>query len=271
MGRMKGETSAYFEDGRVRSGNSYALVLDEVLRSEAFKLLPDYAVRVLLVLTAAFRKQNNGDLSLTSKSAADYGIASWKLRAGLSVLERVGLIETTRRGKIMAGKGICSLYALGWRQIDPSEKHDIPSVVAVKAPNRWALWQKPRDWDAQLSEIKSAAQGKRPNWEAAVKSARLTRVSQAGSPVCTERPKSRTTRVSQERAFPVPPVYDTSQRSGCTPTRGVGQQLADAHLADLLAVARANPEIQVAELAKRCRVSETDAHRALQQLQAAAS
>jgi hypothetical protein len=162
MARAKGENSRYFADGRVRPGNTYALIPGDVLQSEAYAALPDYAPRVLLALAAQFRKDNNGDLSLTKGEARRYGIAAeWKLRAGLSLLESVGLVEVMRRGRIENGKGICSLYALGWRQIDASNKYDQPRVVAIAAPMRWAKWKQPADWLLQVACARQRAQGKR--------------------------------------------------------------------------------------------------------------
>ena len=164
MGRPKGERSRYFQDGRMRPGNTYALIPSEVLGSEAYAALPDWAARVLPALAAQFRKTNNGDLSLTWKEARSLGVSSeWKLRAGLSLLEAVGLVEVMRRGRIESGRGICSLYALGWRQIDPSDKHDVPSIVAVAAPMRWATWNRPGDWQSRLDNARRNAQGKKPD------------------------------------------------------------------------------------------------------------
>jgi hypothetical protein len=162
MSRRSGETSRYFQDGRVRSGNDYAQIMGDVLRSQAYAAIPDYAARVLLALAAQFRKTNNGDLSLTAAEARRYGIAAeWKLRAGLSLLETVGLVEVTRHGRIENGKGICSLYALGWRQIDASDKYDQPRAVAMAAPMTWAKWKHPADWKLQVASARQRAQGKR--------------------------------------------------------------------------------------------------------------
>lgn len=144
-----------------RRGDVYAQIPDEVLRSEACRALPDYAVRVLLLMAAQYRGPNNGDLAVTSRAAREYGLPEWKLRAGLSLLETSGLLELKRQGQIMKGKGIPSLYALGWRQVDPSDKYDSPTVVAVPAPNRWARWSKPIDWKAQEAARRHAAQGNR--------------------------------------------------------------------------------------------------------------
>jgi hypothetical protein len=162
MSRAKGENSRYFHDGRARSGNTYALLPCDVLQSEAYAAQPDYAARVLFALAAQFRKANNGDLSLTAAEALRYGIsAEWKLRAGLASLEIAGLLEVTRRGHIQQGRGICSLYALGWRQIDASDKHDQPRIIATAAPMRWAKWTRPADWDQQVLTARHRAQGKR--------------------------------------------------------------------------------------------------------------
>lgn len=215
---------AYFKSGRVRSGFDFAQILGDVMRSDAYKACPDYATRVLFALAAQFRKSNNGDLSMTAADAEQYGIESeWKLRAGLSVLERVGLVEIMRQGRISAGKGIASLYALGWRQIDASDKYDLPSVLARAAPNRWARWTRPDDWGSQLDTIRNKAQGKNGKnkrkladliREQAEKNSHHTRAEQAATHVGSENTDSRYTRVEQEKQIPATHVGGTLKSSG---------------------------------------------------------
>jgi hypothetical protein len=273
--RRKGESSQYFEDGRVRSGQDYAQILGEVLRSEAFRCLPDYATRVLFALACQFRSNNNGNLSLVSSAAAPFGInAEWKRAAGLTLLERVGLIEVMRRGHIAAGKGICSTYALGWRQIDPGAHYDQPLVMAIRAPNRWAKWKRPDDWSQQLQELQRKFKGSSSTWKQALEKSHSRRGEQATPDVGSETGSLGSTRGEREQQIPTPDVGVTFKNlaspSRPRQPRALGQQLADLKLADMVALARAHPEIDAPTLAKRCKASEAAAHRALQQLHAEA-
>jgi hypothetical protein len=194
-----------------RDEGVYAQIADEVLRSHAARAMPDYAIRALVMMAAQYRGTNNGDLAVTSRMAVEYAVPEWKLRAGLALLELSGLVELTRQGHLANGKGVCSLYALGWRPIDPSEKYDIPMVCERPAPNRWATWTKPIDWPSTERGRRRAAQGNRnrPDWQKI--NAHHTRVSQADPPGCSESPHFQPTRVSQESTFLDPP--------GCSPSK----------------------------------------------------
>lgn len=232
--RRKGETSEYFQDGRVRSGVYFSLVLAEVMVSAAFLASPDWAIRVFFALTCSYHGQANGNISLTFEEAQKYGITSeWKLRAGLAVLERTGLIECMRRGHIQNGKGVCSLFALGFRQIDPSDGYDQPLTMAVRAPNRWAKWIRPADWDDQVTQLRLAAQGKRSKWssdkatkltgashhtreEQDKKTSHHTREDYTATHVRSETASPRHTRREQETRFPTTHVGGTSQSLGPT-------------------------------------------------------
>lgn len=110
----------------------------EVMQSEAFITLPNYAVRVLLVAAAQYRGNNNGDIAVTRSIAAPYGVTSHEhLVKGLAhLLARLLLQKTRQGGKKPLGP---TLYALTWRPInDLGTKIDIgPTVIAS---NAWAKW-----------------------------------------------------------------------------------------------------------------------------------
>ncbi len=147
--RAKGRVSGF------RDYERYALIPFDVLMSEAFQALPDYAVRVLACLAGRCRKSNNGDLCLTVSEAKESGIAPWKLYAGLELLRRVGLILKTRQGG-MRPYGP-SLYALTWWPIVESKKYDPDISWGLEARNTWIKWKKPDDWrsivrDAQVKQ-----------------------------------------------------------------------------------------------------------------------
>jgi hypothetical protein len=86
----------------------------EVLESASYRVMPDYAVRVLIALASEYRGSNNGDLSLPIARAKDQDIKTqWKLSAGIALLEQAGLIERMRVSAICGGNGVAGLFALG--------------------------------------------------------------------------------------------------------------------------------------------------------------
>jgi hypothetical protein len=110
----------------------------EVLTSDACQPLPNYAVRVLLVLAAQYRGNNNGDLACTWAIAKTFGVRCKEhLVRGIKLLLERGLIVKTRQGgKKPLGP---TLYALTWRGIDEcGGKLEIPSSPLPS--NRWVKW-----------------------------------------------------------------------------------------------------------------------------------
>ena len=136
----------------------FAYLPRKVIESEAYRALPDWAIRVLLALACQYNARNNGDLSVTKSNFKRLGVrATWHIHAGLRLLEVVGLITKTRQGgKPPVG---CSLYALTWRSIDPSEKFDRPVVVQQRATNEWQKWERPEGWTEYLKQVKWTAKG----------------------------------------------------------------------------------------------------------------
>lgn len=142
-----------------RHVGTYAMLPNEVLRSVAYRVLPDSAKSVLVALAAQYRGNNNGDLSLVSSMASDYGITyRSKLFAGLELLLEVGLVVKTRQGgKSPMG---CTLYALTWWGIHPSDKYDAGIKVSSKPTHLWANWVKPPDWKKRCQAIKNKQRGR---------------------------------------------------------------------------------------------------------------
>jgi len=138
--------------GRYESGETFAIVPSEVMRSEAYLGLPDWAKSVLWALAERYRGSNNGDLALTWPSARSSGVSNEKkLRAGLRLIERTGLIVMTRPGgNVAGGEKKPTLFAVGWRKIDESPKYAVLNGALLNAPNDWARWTRPEDWDAQI-------------------------------------------------------------------------------------------------------------------------
>jgi hypothetical protein len=147
--------------GRFESGEHFAAVPDEVLRSDAWRRQPHYARSILTGIAAQYRGRNNGDLDFTQDKARAYGISHKHLGVGVMLLERAGLIVRTRIGHIKAGGGICSLYAITWKPLDPSDKYDVPVVIQQPASNPWAHWTVPPDWQAVVANAMQKAQGRK--------------------------------------------------------------------------------------------------------------
>lgn len=146
--------------GRFQAGETFAIIPVDVMTSQAYAALPDWAARVLLALAAQYRGTNNGNLALTRDSAASLGIGSgWKVSAGLKLATITGLIRRTREGKAKHGKGICALYAVAWKQIDPTPQACPPIEYERPASGAWAMWSPPDNWGDVVRSAKRTARG----------------------------------------------------------------------------------------------------------------
>jgi hypothetical protein len=113
---------------RARYNERFAAIPLSVLMSESFKTMPVGFQRVLWLLAAQFDGTNNGDLALTRKMAAHFGLNNERHRThGLRMCEERGFIVKTSQGGLHAGKGKPTLWALTWRQIEywDGEKLDV--------------------------------------------------------------------------------------------------------------------------------------------------
>jgi hypothetical protein len=121
------------------TGKHFAQIPDEVLTADAFKTLPNYAVRVLVAIAAQYRGNNNGDLAMTWNIGQSYGITSKEaLVASLADLQRRGLIQKTKQGgKRPLGP---TLYGITWQPISDL-KGKIESGATTAASNAWADWK----------------------------------------------------------------------------------------------------------------------------------
>jgi hypothetical protein len=112
----------------------------DVLTSAAVRTLPHIAHRVLVALTAQYHGGRNGSLTLTRRTARDYGIGdAHALGASLRELEDRGLIVRTRPGSRLPPRS--AMYAISWRPIDaplPYDSHD--ALPTVKESNSYGAW-----------------------------------------------------------------------------------------------------------------------------------
>jgi hypothetical protein len=107
-----------------------------VMMSTAFKTLPVGYQRVLWLMAAQYDGSNNGDLALTRKQAAHFGLKNERDRSlGLRELERRGLIEKTRQGGIASGVKFPTLWAVTWKAIQHADGKKL-DVVRL-APATW--------------------------------------------------------------------------------------------------------------------------------------
>jgi len=156
VGRKRGRAQ-----GRFESGQKFAAIPEEVLRSEAYRQLPDSAVRILLAIAVQYRGNNNGDLSMTAGMAKEYGIGHKNLAAALPLLEMTGLLQRTRQGRLQGGATLCSLYALTWKPLNASDKYDTAVLADRRASNEWVHWVRPGNWAEIIKNKKRKATGRK--------------------------------------------------------------------------------------------------------------
>ena len=134
------------------TGKHFAMVPVEVLTSDAYRKLPNYAKVVLFAVAGQYRGNNNGDLAMTWAIGRPFGVSSKEhLVSALAMLIDRGLIAKTRQGgKRPLGP---SLYALTWMPIDDL-KGKIDCGPTMVAANTWALWTAPSGLPADQSTVK---------------------------------------------------------------------------------------------------------------------
>lgn len=117
-------------------GPPFLSIEHRISDSDEFGKLSGNAVKLLIELARQYRPGKNGDLSIPWSLLS---LRGWRskgtVHAAKQELLEAGWIIETRKG----GKHACSLYALSYYAIDPSDKHLEPGTVLP--PN---LWQKKR-------------------------------------------------------------------------------------------------------------------------------
>ena len=138
---------------RYQSGERFAAVHEDVLKSDAYRWLPHFARSVLFSVASRYRGFNNGGLELTVKTALEQGINKSELYAGLRLCMKVGLLRQTSPGKRRSGKGIPAKYAITWRAMN-----DFPVLNLIASERPGDEWQSfvadaPRPRSLTQSEI----------------------------------------------------------------------------------------------------------------------
>ena len=119
-----------------RQSGNFALIPDEVLRSEAWRTLNHSPRSTLVVVAAQFHGGRNGCLLLTPTVCKNYGLDYCQALRDVRVLEEQGLIEKTCQGGRRPQPP--SQYALQWRRI--THRNNGPLDRKEAAPNGWATW-----------------------------------------------------------------------------------------------------------------------------------
>lgn len=105
-----------------RERGAFLAIPATVLNSHAYARLSPYAVKLLLDLGSQYRGDNNGDLSAAWKLMHPKGWRSEEtLAKAKQELLRAGFLIEMRKGR---RPNVCSLYALTWQRLDPSNKYD---------------------------------------------------------------------------------------------------------------------------------------------------
>jgi len=130
-----GKRSAARIKGRASRGPFIALPRD-VLNSPAWSALTAYEAKLLVDIAAAFRGNNNGDLTATWSLMHKRGWSSRETLANaLNGLLDKGFLAKTRQG----GRRTCSLFALTWEPIhECGGKLDIQPCAVPS--NAWRSW-----------------------------------------------------------------------------------------------------------------------------------
>jgi hypothetical protein len=214
---------------------------ESVLQHPALATAPTYAFKVLAVLLVGKSKDRNGLMMCSESYAAKYGItAKITVHRALQLLVDRGLIERTRR--VQAFRKAATLWAVTWWPICYREGEPLPT--SEPAPHTYRSW----------TGITSTTEVETDNASHPLRRL-LTSTTEVETP--THHIHSEVQGASHHIPY-----------GGHSKILGLGAALADARLADCIAVARSTPGIVAADLAKRVRCDESIAHRALQKLQA---
>lgn len=126
-----------------KNDHSFLMLPHYVIQSTQWRALSGNAIKFLVELASEYDGHNNGDLSLTRKTALKRGWRSGETR-DRAAEEAIasGFALLTRQGN----KGACSLYAITWQPINDVGK----GVMYAKETGPSKLWQArqpfPRNW-----------------------------------------------------------------------------------------------------------------------------
>jgi len=128
--------SGAFKKGRASRG-PFLAIPREVMNSPAWAKMTAHEVKLVMDVAAAYRGNNNGDLSCTWGAMFKRGWSSKETlaKALAGAIER-GFLAKTRQG----GRRVCSLFAITWEPIN--ECGGKLDVKANPVPlNAWREWE----------------------------------------------------------------------------------------------------------------------------------
>lgn len=169
----------------------------DVLVSAAGRTLPHVAHRVLVALAAQYTGRANGSLTMTQRTAREYGVRDpHALYWALDELEARGLIVRTRPGTRVPPKS--AMYAVCWRQIDEPMAHDPHHARSTLSPSHaystWVPSQQAPYWSTQRLgresrwRVPSTLNGASPHEEPLISGASPVKepISPVARPACSD-------------------------------------------------------------------------------------
>jgi hypothetical protein len=130
-------------------GERFVGIPKSAYESPAFLALSPYAIKLLIDVAIQYNGHNNGDLSAAWKMMSKRG---WRSETTLNkakqeLLKAQFLIEM-RKGR---RPNLCTLFALTWRALNPSPKHDFgPNGFTIRA------YEKPLGRVVHVGSLKNA-------------------------------------------------------------------------------------------------------------------
>ena len=120
---------------RYRPGDRFGAIPVEVMESEAWAWLPNFARVAVLSLAGCYTGMNNGGIELTDKRAHDFHLNKTDKNLGLRLACEVKIIKQTVKARRKSGRGVPAKYALTWKPLDHFEKLNF--CATQKAGNEW--------------------------------------------------------------------------------------------------------------------------------------
>lgn len=121
---------------RYKRGERFGAIPVEVMESDAWAWLPQFARLAVLSLAACYTGKNNGGIELTDKRANELHMNETDKNMGLRLACEVGIIRKMVPARRRSGRGIPAKYALTWKPLDHFA--NLGFCATEKASNLWA-------------------------------------------------------------------------------------------------------------------------------------
>ncbi|MFT3905621.1 MAG: hypothetical protein QM718_04880 [Steroidobacteraceae bacterium] len=250
-------TRARAKGRRGGEGERFARLPISVLQSEAVcSLKGDWlaAYKVMVALAAGYSGRNNGALAMTPRYAKRFGITSTDtLYRALKELKRRKIIIETRQGW-RGVKDHFALYALAWCDIDNREGQPL-------------LQPEPKHLQALLDWREDQADNRTSTAQIST-DYRTNSIPAAGIEASISIP---TTEIHRPISIPAAGKtlrFSAGRRAARDQLRPPSNFNSSSRAPAILQIVRAHSGLDAFELAKLCKCTEPEVHRALQTLQA---